>query len=158
ARSRTDLRTRKGNSARRLPGKAAAAKKLLVKKKPRTSNAAPVQANAKKPATAGGLEAEIKRLDHDILRLVNKRADATLKLLQKRPQPHKAVFDAHADDELWGMVQQSNPGPLSGAAVRSVFREMLSGARALVKSKRVAYLGPAYSFTHIAAIERFGTS
>src|SRR5439155_25115428 len=33
-----------------------------------------------------------------------------------------------------------------------------TGARTLVKTLRIAYLGPAYSFTHLAALERFGTS
>ena len=82
----------------------------------------------------------------------------TVKHLQHQPQPHKAVFDPHADDELWGLIEKANPGPLPVRRFAGIFREMISGARSLVKIKRVAYLGPAYSFTHMAAIERFGTS
>lgn len=132
------------------------AKKLLPKKTSGHSESSAHHSNSRK--TAASSESEIKRLDREILRLVNKRAELTVKALQQQPHPHKAVFDPHADDQLWSMVQESNPGPLPVSAARSVFREMLSGARGLVKSKRVAYLGPAYSFTHIAAIERFGTS
>ena len=43
-------------------------------------------------------------------------------------------------------------------AVRGVFRQILSAARQKVKTQRVAYLGPQFSFTHLAAIERFGES
>jgi len=42
--------------------------------------------------------------------------------------------------------------------VRGVFRQVLSGARRNVGVQRVAYLGPAFSYSHQAAIERFGES
>src|SRR5205085_1984113 len=40
--------------------------------------------------------------------------------------------------------------------IRAVFREIMSGARALQKVLKVSYLGPEYSFSHLAAVERFG--
>src|SRR5205807_9057493 len=49
-----------------------------------------------------------------------------------------------------------NKGPLDEATVRAVFREIMSGARALQRVVKVAYLGPEYSFSHLAAVERFG--
>src|SRR5690606_23255326 len=55
-------------------------------------------------------------------------------------------------------LQERNTGPLPMSAVRSVYREILSAARRQVKPLRVAYLGPEFSFTHLAALERFGTS
>ena len=42
--------------------------------------------------------------------------------------------------------------------MRGVFRQILSASRQKVKTHRVAYLGPQFSFTHLAAIERFGES
>ena len=39
-----------------------------------------------------------------------------------------------------------------------MFREIISGSRALEKELRVAYLGPAYTYSHLAAIHRFGQS
>lgn len=63
-----------------------------------------------------------------------------------------------ADDALFATLQASNRGPLPAAAIRGIFRQILSAARLQVKTVRVAYLGPAYSYTHIAAIERFGES
>ena len=44
----------------------------------------------------------------------------------------------------------ANPG-----RIRAVFREIMSGSRALQKVLKVAYLGPEYSFSHLAAVERF---
>ena len=40
--------------------------------------------------------------------------------------------------------------------VRAVFRELMSGSRALQKILKVAYLGPEYSYSYQAAVERFG--
>jgi chorismate mutase/prephenate dehydratase len=42
--------------------------------------------------------------------------------------------------------------------VRAVFRELLGGMRAAQQPMRVAYLGPEYSYSHLAAIHRFGQS
>ena len=41
-------------------------------------------------------------------------------------------------------------------SVRAVFRELISGTRAVQTPIRVAYLGPEFTFSHLAAIERFG--
>jgi len=42
--------------------------------------------------------------------------------------------------------------------VRAVFRELLSGVRAISRPTRVAYLGPEFTYSHLAAIARFGQS
>jgi chorismate mutase/prephenate dehydratase len=45
---------------------------------------------------------------------------------------------------------------LPETGVRAVFREVLAACRGLVRPIRVAYLGPKYSYSHLAAIDRFG--
>ena len=55
-------------------------------------------------------------------------------------------------------VAKANNGPLSERCIRAVFRELISGSRAVEKALRVAYLGPAYSYSHLAAMHRFGQS
>ena len=42
--------------------------------------------------------------------------------------------------------------------MRAVLREIQSGCRALVREPRIVFLGPLYSFSHLAAIHRFGQS
>ncbi|MGQ0635776.1 MAG: prephenate dehydratase [Planctomycetaceae bacterium] len=107
---------------------------------------------------AGASESQIHRLDREILKLVSQRAALTIRLIQAQPSPQKALFAPIADDQLTELVSRQNPGPLGEPAIRGVFREIISGARGLVKTLRVAYLGPAYSYTHLAALERFGNS
>lgn len=138
------------------------AKKTLSKKRPQPKKPIrkpkPVVARPKPVPRSSSSEAEIKRLDREILKLVNRRGAATIKSLEGLPNPHKALFAPFADDQLSELIDKLNPGPLPSHAVRGVFREIISGARGLVKTLRIVYLGPAYSFTHLAAIERFGTS
>src|SRR5262249_44865556 len=103
-------------------------------------------------------ESEIRRLDREILKLASRRAAVTVKLIQGQSNPQKLLFSPVADQPLSELIEQGNPGPLTAPAVRGMFRELISGARSLVKVLRIAYLGPAYSFTHLAALERFGMS
>lgn len=100
---------------------------------------------------------EIQKLDREIIRLVAKRVDASAKNWLAQPAPHKAMFEGNPEEALRVLVNEAGLSRGSEETVRAVFREILSGARGLVKTKRVAYLGPAYSYTHLAAIEKFGT-
>ena len=49
-------------------------------------------------------------------------------------------------------------GRSTPTTIRAIFREIMSGSRALQKVLKIAYLGPEYSFSHLAAVERFGQS
>ncbi|GAB4142902.1 MAG: prephenate dehydratase [Planctomycetaceae bacterium] len=131
--------------------KPAAAKKTSSKKKKKTA-----QRKASSSGSPKTSEALIRKLDQEILKLINRRADATTRLFQAKDDPLKDLFQPRADDDLWRALEDANPGPLPAHAVRGVFREILSAAKSQIKTARVAYLGPAFSFTHLAAIERFG--
>jgi chorismate mutase / prephenate dehydratase len=138
----------------------------MARKDPKKTRNGSKGSKTRKESSAGSaprvstdaMEAEIHRLDREIVRLVSRRAAVTIKHIQSQPNPTKALFSPIADDELTQLIEKGNPGPLAEPAMRGIFREMVSGARNLVKTVRIAYLGPAYSFTHLAAIERFGVS
>src|SRR5438132_7937079 len=66
------------------------------------------------------------------------------------------MFNAARETEVFQNVLQANKGPLDPSTVRAIFREVMSGSRALQKVLKVAYLGPEDSFSHLAAVERFG--
>src|SRR5207245_2902004 len=69
-----------------------------------------------------------------------------------------AVFASAREAEVMQGLLATNPGPLGDAAVRAIYRELISGARALQKVLKIAYLGPDYTYSHLAALERFGQS
>jgi len=154
------------SAAVKARGKTSAAKKQVRKPVPK-KKAAPKRSPApaagktatavrrKKPAS---VEAQLASVDRDLMKLANRRADLTVQHLRSHGDIRQALFDPVVEQQLWERVEQANGGPLSAAAAKSIFREILSAARAQVKTLRVAYLGPAFSFTHLAAIERFGKS
>ncbi|MBA4031157.1 MAG: prephenate dehydratase [Planctomyces sp.] len=121
---------------------------------------APSNGLAKSAASTGkvaaSLETEIEKLDGEIVKLLNQRAAATLKLIEAAPDKKAALFDPKADDLLAIRLEEKSAGPLPAHALRGVLRQVLSSVRNQVRTQRVAYLGPAFSFTHMAAIERFG--
>lgn len=96
---------------------------------------------------------QIEKLDREILDLLNRRAELTLARGESAAVPQVAE-----DAETLEKLVKQNGGPLGGAAVRAVFRELLGGARAASQKRRVAYLGPEFTYSHLAAIECFGQS
>jgi chorismate mutase/prephenate dehydratase len=104
------------------------------------------------------LRSQIDKLDLQILKLINERASVAAKIGRIKDDHGAEVFSAAREEEVLQNVLQVNKGPLDVSTVRAVFRELMSGSRALQKILKVSYLGPEYSFSHLAAVERFGQS
>lgn len=114
-----------------------------------------VQAN-RSAASLRNLRAQIDKYDLHILKLLNERAAAAAEIGKIKNEHGAEVFTPAREEEVLQNVLQANKGPLDAGTVRAVFRELISGCRALQKVLKVAYLGPEYSFSHLAAVERFG--
>jgi chorismate mutase/prephenate dehydratase len=116
-------------------------------------------ASRKKPTAShlAALQAEIDRLDRDLLKALNLRAKRTQDLLRADPDSDIARASGQAETRLDDLVGR-NKGPLTGPCIRAIFRELASDVRALEKPLRVAFLGPAYSYSHVATLQRFGSS
>lgn len=100
---------------------------------------------------------EIEQLDTKLIRLLNARAQAAIEAEQAAADtglPANSAFPT----ELLTRVSELSTGPLSAEAVQSIYRELVSGWRAARKKTRVAFLGPAYTYSHIAALHYFGHS
>jgi chorismate mutase/prephenate dehydratase len=107
-------------------------------------------------AGAADAQAEIARLDRELLRLVQERARAVLKAAEKAQPVSAAAVAAGLEEEDLRQLVGKGTGPLSERTLLAVFREVRSGCRALIAQCRIAYLGPPYSYSHLAAIRRFG--
>ena len=111
------------------------------------------------PASARDLKSyrvQIDRLDLQILKLINERADLAARIGKVKTDNNDSVFAPAREEEVITNVLAANHGPLPEVTVRAIYREIISGARALQKIDKVAFLGPEYSFSHIAALHRFG--
>lgn len=137
------------------------AKKATARQRP-SAGSTPRLKKAAKPASksAGSKDGpdKLRRLDSEILKLLNQRYELTREHLESLDLKSAALFDPASDDVWYREIESSNPGPLPAVVARRIFQELLSAARARLRVVRVAYLGPEFSFSHLAAVERFGSS
>ncbi|HMP06372.1 MAG TPA: prephenate dehydratase domain-containing protein, partial [Lacipirellulaceae bacterium] len=110
----------------------------------------------KSPArrTARPSAAELAKLDRQIVALLNQRAELT----RQRRAGDGGAADDMTSLAVLAAAAEANPGPLPARTVEAVFRELLGGIRAIDQPLRVAYLGPEFTYSHLAAIARFGQS
>ncbi len=119
------------------------------------------QSAARVAASLRSLRSQIDKLDVQILKLVNERAELAGEIGQLKNDNGEEVFSPAREEEVLKNVIELNEkhgGPLDNNTIRAIFREIMSGSRALQKVIKVAFLGPEYSFSHLAALERFGSA
>jgi chorismate mutase / prephenate dehydratase len=107
-----------------------------------------------------GYRKEIDKIDDEIIRLLNERARHVIEIgkLKKAQDSHANLHTPAREAEILDRICKNNPGPFPGEALRAVYREIMSGALALEGPMKVAYLGPSATFTHLACIQKFGSS
>ncbi|MFN0074518.1 MAG: prephenate dehydratase [Chloroflexota bacterium] len=112
---------------------------------------------ASDPATQlSELRARIDALDDQIVALLNDRARISLEVGQVKGA-EAPVFVPAREAELLERLATINTGPLSPSDLAAIYREMLAASRRLQRPMRIAYFGPAATFTHQAALQRFGS-
>ncbi len=145
----------------------------MAKRKPNTSQprnqqrpravpgdgaSAPPSAKQESIQTLASLRSELDTVDQEILDAINRRGALAQQIALAKQANKTQVYDAARECEVLDRAVTNSAGPLPAETVRAVFRELISGTRALQTPIRVAYLGPEFTFSHLAAIERFGQS
>jgi chorismate mutase / prephenate dehydratase len=100
----------------------------------------------------------IDKLDADIVRLLNERTKHALEIGAWKLQHGQEIYAPHRERAVFQRLRKLNPGPITEASLRAIYREVMSSALYLEKSLKIAYLGPEATFTHQAAIRKFGSS
>lgn len=108
--------------------------------------------------SVSSLRRKIDRLDRDLVKLINQRAQLALRIGKIKNSSGERVYAPAREEEVLARALELNKGPLAPDCVRGIFRELISGSRSLEKDLRVAFLGPSYSYSHLAALHRFGQS
>ncbi len=103
---------------------------------------------------------EIDRLDDEILRLLNERSHhvMTIGRAKREADPQAPLHTQGREAAIVERLTQHNHGPFPSEAIRPVYREIMSASLSLEGTQTVAYLGPPFTFTHAAAMEKFGAS
>ena len=100
----------------------------------------------------------IDQLDTQIVRLLNDRTRHVLAIGEIKLAAGEEIYAPHRERAVFDRVCKLNAGPITGEQLRAIYREIMSSALALEKTMTIAYFGPAASFTHQAAIQKFGAS
>jgi chorismate mutase/prephenate dehydratase len=108
--------------------------------------------------TLSELRTQIDALDQELLALLNRRASLAHDVGEIKRVEGSPVFRPERETEIIAKLQMSNPGPLKSGSVAYIWREIMSACRALEAPQRVAYLGPAGTFSEQAALQFFGSS
>src|SRR5437773_6918920 len=102
---------------------------------------------------------EIDKIDDEIVRLLNERAQYVIKIgkLKKASDTQAKLHTPAREAEIMERLCKVNPGPVRNDALRAVYREVMSGSLALEGSVKVGYLGPRAAFMDLASIGNFGS-
>jgi chorismate mutase/prephenate dehydratase len=103
---------------------------------------------------------EIDRIDDEILRLLNERSKSVIEIgrLKKAKDADANLHTPAREAAIIERLVKQNPGPFPSEAIRPVYREIMSASLSLEGPQKVAYLGPRATFTHMACMQKFGSS
>lgn len=98
----------------------------------------------------------IDALDREILARLNERAMHAKAIGGLKAGSGGTAYRPDREAQVLARLAEQNGGPLSDAAIIGVFRQVMSACLALEQKLRIAYLGPAGTFSHAAVARQFG--
>jgi chorismate mutase/prephenate dehydratase len=104
------------------------------------------------------LRDQIDEVDRQLLALLNQRASLAHQVGEIKKKEGSVVFRPEREAQVIDGLKAKNQGPLKAESVAPIWREIMSACRALESPTRVAYLGPAGTFSELAALGYFGSS
>lgn len=104
------------------------------------------------------LRKRIDTIDHELVALMNQRAEVAREIGHLKSASGELTYDPSREELVLDRVADANEGPLADDSIKSIFRELISGSRAIEQHLRVAHLGPAWTYSHLAALHRFGNA
>ncbi|HET9762259.1 MAG TPA: chorismate mutase, partial [Casimicrobiaceae bacterium] len=118
---------------------------------------------AESPPDDGELDARLRVhrdaidvLDREILARLNERAVHAKAIGELKAGTGGVAWRPDREAQVLARLCEHNGGPLSDAAIIGVFRQVMSACLALEQKLRIAYLGPAGTFSHAAVARHFG--
>ena len=102
---------------------------------------------------------KIDEIDRRLVELMNERARLAIEIGRlKDASGTRGPYAPEREQQVLEKVVSSSKGPLPESTIRAVWKELMSGSLALEKPLTIAFLGPEGSFSHLAAVEKFGAS
>ena len=101
---------------------------------------------------------QIDLVDQDLLNLLSQRADLVHEVGVIKKRDGLQIYAPEREHALLDRLIALNQGRLPEKSIKAIYREIMSAALALEDDLKIAYLGPEGTFTHQAAIKKFGHS
>ena len=101
---------------------------------------------------------KIDTLDSKLLELLNERADLVHEVGEIKKKDGIEIYAPEREESLLKSLVKKSKGRLSETSIRAIYREIMSAALSLEEDLKIAYLGPQGTWTHQAAISKFGHS
>ena len=105
----------------------------------------------------GKLRKKVDSIDQKLISLLNLRAAVTKNIGRIKISAGKSIYVPEREVQVLNRISNLNKGPLKKGALEAIYREVMSASLALEKPLKIAYLGPQASFTHLAAMKKFGS-
>jgi len=102
------------------------------------------------------LRRKIDGVDKKILSLINQRVKVVSDISRLKEKNKLGVFFPDREAGILRKIKKLNKGPVENRDIEIIFGDVLSICRAVQTTLDIAYLGPEGTFTHLAAIKRFG--
>jgi chorismate mutase/prephenate dehydratase len=104
------------------------------------------------------LRKKIDDVDCQLVQLLNERAQIVVEIGKLKDKTAKPVYAPDREKQVFERITQANKGPLPDKCLMAIWRELMSGSFVLESPLRIGYLGPQGSFSHSAAMLKFGQS
>lgn len=104
------------------------------------------------------LRVQIDALDAQIVELLNARANVVVQIGKLKQNSNAPIYAPDREKAVLEKVKKLNKGPLPDRCLDAVYRELMSGSFVLEKPLRIGFLGPDGTFSHAAAVRKFGSS
>jgi chorismate mutase/prephenate dehydratase len=104
------------------------------------------------------LRKKIDELDCKLVRLLNERARVVVEIGKLKSKTDRPIYAPDREKEVFARIAKANEGPLPDKCLVAIWRELMSGSFVLERPLRIGYLGPGGSFSHTAAMLKFGQS
>ena len=102
------------------------------------------------------IRVEIDTVDAQLLRLLNERAKLAQRVGEVKQKYAQPVYRPERESVILEKIAAQNPGPLPTPTLQTLWREVMSACRAMEEPVKVAYLGPAGTYTEQAMFNQFG--
>ncbi len=101
---------------------------------------------------------KIDEIDDRILSLISHRVKIAMEIGKIKGKESREYYAPDREKEIIKRLESGNKGFLPPESLKAIYGEIMSVSLALQRPVHVAYFGPEATFTHLAALKKFGSS